>query len=43
VIDRHLVNIDDPFDLKLARWLWKQSEQMPHADWSRPEAPDRED
>jgi CMP-N-acetylneuraminic acid synthetase len=43
VIDRHLVNIDDPFDLKLARWLWEQSEQMPRADRSRHEALDRED
>jgi CMP-N,N'-diacetyllegionaminic acid synthase len=25
VIDRHLVNIDDPFDLELARWLWERT------------------
>lgn len=25
VIDRQLVNIDDPFDLELARWLWERT------------------
>jgi len=25
VIDRRLVNIDDPFDLDLARWLWERT------------------
>jgi hypothetical protein len=24
VIDRPLVNIDEPFDLELARWLWQK-------------------
>jgi CMP-N-acetylneuraminic acid synthetase len=25
VIDRPVVNIDDPFDLELARWLWART------------------
>lgn len=25
VIDRQLVNIDDPYDLELARWLWERT------------------